>query len=252
MCGWRRGNQKTDGCGGCGFVFFCWICFGGVGSGKVVDVFEEIFWVIAHGILQNLRLENSHSHILWLIWIHRFDQFKVMLTWIVTVVSSYHGESPTLTLGCHMSKPLKPGPELTRWRWKRGVEIRAEAGWCFQASFFLRGGEIVVFFFEWVQTGRARRLTMCWWLQLKKRLVFQTANLFPTWDWNSTPLNGRGLCQFVNSSLRNSENYEAKLVSEDRLEFNDGDVWLKAPKVASAPRKRKVVEDRGEANSRFV
>ena len=34
-------------------------------------------------------------------------------------------------------------------------------------------------------------------------------------------------------------------MSEDRLEFNDGDVWLKAPKVASAPRKRKVVEDWG-------
>lgn len=62
----------------------------------------------------------------------------------------------------------------------------------------------------------------------------------------------KGLCQFVNSSLRNSENYEAKLVSEDRLEFNDGDVWLKAPKVASAPRKRKAVEDRGETTQDLI
>lgn len=51
-----RETKKTDGCGGCGFGFFVEFVFVGVGNGKVADVFEEIFWVIAHGILQNLRL----------------------------------------------------------------------------------------------------------------------------------------------------------------------------------------------------
>jgi hypothetical protein len=40
----------------------------------------------------------------------------------------------------------------------------------------------------------------------------------------------------------NGQDYAAKVV-EDRLEFNDGDVWLRAPKKPSAPRKRKAVED---------
>ena len=74
-----RETKKTDGSRGCGFGFLLNLFCGGW-KWQSCRCFEEIFWVIAHGILQNLRLENSHGHILWLIWIHRFDQFKVMLT----------------------------------------------------------------------------------------------------------------------------------------------------------------------------
>ena len=45
----------------------------------------------------------------------------------------------------------------------------------------------------------------------------------------------------------NGQDYAAKLVA-DRLEFNDGDVWLRAKKPA--PRKRKAVEDGGWDHSR--
>ena len=170
------------------------------------------------------------------------------------VVSSYHGEAIRSLWG-----PVVETVETGTW----ACEVKMKA-WCWNSSwswvmfpsvFFLGGGgHPGVFFFERVQTGRARRLTMCWWLQLKKRLVFQTAIFSRHGIETLHLLSPEGIfCQFVKKpSLRNSENYEAKLVSEDRLEFNDGDVWLKAPKVASAPRKRKAVEDRGETDSRFV
>lgn len=76
---------------------------------------------------------------------------------------------------------------------------------------------------------------------IEKNTRLSDSGFFPGLNFYSSKR--KGFCG--NSWLRSSENYEAKLVSEDRLEFNDGDVWLKAPKVASAPRKRKVVEDRG-------
>lgn len=108
--------------------------------------------------------------------------------WIVTVVSSYHGEAIRSLWG-PVTCRKRWNWDLSLWGEDESVVLKFELKLGdVSKRLFSWGGAIVVCFLERVQTGRARRLTMCWWLQLKKRLVFQTANFFPAWDWNATPL----------------------------------------------------------------